>query len=59
MDIDAAIEKLTEFKKLSKKLGECNLLSFDDNSFVVKVQFGEEDKPVERTKVLGFAEMKN
>lgn len=39
MDISAAIDQLTKFKKLSKALGECDLVGLDDESFVVKVKF--------------------
>ena len=52
MDIDSAISKLNDFKKMSKKLGECDLVAFNDNSFTVKIQFGE-DKP-DRCRVVGF-----
>ena len=45
MNIDNAIKKLTEFKKLSKKFnGECELVGFNDNSFTFKVEFGSEGK---------------
>lgn len=56
MDIDAAIAKLSEFKKLasSSGTGTCDLVGFDDGSFTVKVKFGE-DVP-QRKPILGFAE---
>ena len=52
MNIDLAISKLNDFKKMSKKLGECDLVGFNGNSFTVKIQF-EEDKP-ERNRIVGF-----
>ena len=56
MDIDAAIAKLKEFKKVSRKsgIGPCDLVGFDDGSFTVRVKFGDE-APC-RKPVLGFAE---
>lgn len=41
MDISAAIDQLTKFKKLSKALGECDLVGLDNESFVVKVKFND------------------
>ena len=56
MDIDAAIEKLSKFKKLSSKFGmkDCNVVGLDNESFTVRVKFSE-DPPVDnKTVVLGF-----
>lgn len=52
MDIDAAISKLNDFKKMSKKLGNCDLVAFDGSSFVVKIQVEEEK--TDRCHVVGF-----
>ena len=41
MDISAAIDQLTKFKKMSKVLGECDLVGLDNESFVVKVKFND------------------
>jgi hypothetical protein len=55
VDIDAAIAKLEEFKKLAESsgAGPCDLVGMDDGSFTVRVKFGE-DAP-RRKPVLGFA----
>ena len=53
MDIDSAIEKLNEFKKISKKFkGECELVGFNDNSFTFKVEFHKDESNV---KKIGFS----
>ena len=55
MDIDLAISKLNDFKKMSKKLGERELVAFDSNSFTVKIQFGKENEDMpDRCRVVGF-----
>ena len=54
MNIDSAIDKLNEFKRLSNGIGECDLVSLTDDSFTVKIQFGESAET--RKTVLGFAE---
>ena len=53
MDIDNAIAKLNEFKKVAKKIkGECELVDMNDSSFTFKVQFSKTD---DKHKVIGFA----
>ena len=52
MNIDSAIEKLNEFKRISNGIGECDLVSLTDDSFTVKIQFGERQEP--RTQIIGF-----
>lgn len=53
MDIDSVIEKLNEFKKISKKFkSECELVGFNDNSFTFKVEFSK-DEPERRP--IGFS----
>lgn len=53
MDIDSAIEKLNEFKKIAKKFkGECELVGFNESSFTFKVEFGN-DEPERRP--IGFS----
>lgn len=55
MDISKAIDKLSEFKKIADAgIGECELVDFDEDSFVVKVNF-RNDRP-ERKPILGFAD---
>ena len=53
MDRNAAIEKLQEFKQVSSGIGKCDLVSLTEDSFVVKVQFGEMPKE-DRVRVVGF-----
>ena len=38
MDINTAIEKLAQLKKMSKSLGKCELIGFDNESFTVRVK---------------------
>lgn len=53
MDIDSAIQKLNEFKKISKKFkGECELVGFNDNSFTFKVEFGKNEQ---ERRPIGFS----
>ena len=53
MDIDSAIKKLNEFKKIAKKFkGECELIDFNENSFTFKAEFGK-DEPERRP--IGFS----
>lgn len=53
VDIDNAIAKLNEFKKVAKKIkGECELVDMNDSSFTFKVQFS---KSSNEHKVIGFA----
>ena len=53
MDIDNAIAKLNEFKKVAKKIsGECELVGFNENSFTFKVQFGKKDDEIK--PIVGF-----
>lgn len=59
MNIDAAIEKLNEFKKIAKKvsatnLGECELTGFGDDSFTFKVSFKKDAE--DKSKIIGFHE---
>lgn len=56
MEIDAAIDKLNKFKKLSSKLGiaDCNIIGLDNESFTVCVVFGENTHIEEHKTVLGF-----
>ncbi len=55
MNIDNAIAKLNEFKKVAKKLsGECELVEVSDSSFVFKVEFDKKDS--KRRPVIGFAQ---
>lgn len=52
MNIDSAIEKLNEFKKIAKKFkGECELVGFNESSFTFKVEF-DKDEPERRP--IGF-----
>lgn len=50
------------FEYIAKRLGNCNLVGFDNNSFTVKVSFSEQAEngdaaPVaEHRPILGFAE---
>jgi len=39
MDINTAIEKLTKLKKMSKSLGNCDLVGFDNESFTIRVKY--------------------
>ena len=55
MDIGMAIDKLSEFKKVAEAgIGDCELVGFDEGSFVVKVNF-RNDKPV-RKPIIGFGQ---
>lgn len=55
MNIDNAIAKLNEFKKVAKKLsGKCELVEVSDSSFIFKVDFDKEDS--KRRPVIGFAQ---
>lgn len=59
MNITAAIDRLTKFKKMSKTLGDCDLVGFDNESFTVRVKFsdgGKTEKLDGYHPVLGFAE---
>ena len=52
MDIDSAIEKLNEFKKIAKKFkGECELVGFNESSFTFRVDFNRDN---EDRKLIGF-----
>ena len=52
MDIDSAISKLNEFKRISSEIGNCDLMSLSDGSFTVKISFGEEEH--DRKPIIGF-----
>jgi len=39
MNINTAIEKLTKLKKMSKSLGNCDLVGFDNESFTIRVKY--------------------
>ena len=53
MNIDNAIEKLNEFKKIAKTFkGECELVGFNDSSFTFKVEFSKDNSS---TKKIGFS----
>ena len=54
MDIDVAIKKLNKFKKLSGSLGKCDLLQLNDDSFIVKIPFGEKSMVESYKPVIGF-----
>ena len=64
MDLELAINQLTKFKKLSKALGECDLVGLDNESFVVKVKFNgsksrnaaDGDPAFSHRPVLGFSQ---
>lgn len=60
MDISAAIDQLTKFKKMSKTLGRCDLVGLDNESFTIKVQFGSKSSTSASQStykpVLGFAQ---
>ena len=53
MDLELAIKKLNQFKKMSKSLGTCDLVALDENAFVVKVQFDNGTSNTHKP-VLGF-----
>ena len=55
MNIDNALDKLNEFKKVAEKIkGECELVGFTDDSFTFKVQFGKKED--NHKTIVGFAQ---
>ena len=55
MNIDNALDKLNEFKKVAEKIkGECELVGFTDDSFTFKVQFGKNEDG--HKTIVGFAQ---
>ena len=59
MNIATAIDQLTKFKKMSKRLGECDLVGFDNESITIRVKLDSNtklEKPSGYRPVLGFAE---
>jgi len=56
MNIDNALDKLNEFKKVAKKIkGECELVGFTDDSFTFKIQFDKKKEDDHKT-IVGFAQ---
>ena len=54
MNITAAIATLNKFKQVAKKVsGECELLGFGDNSFTMKITFGNDNQ---KKKIIGFSQ---
>lgn len=59
MNITTAIDQLTKFKKMSKTLGDCDLVGFDNESITIRVKLDGNtkiEKPSGYRPVLGFAE---
>ena len=57
MNIDNALDKLNEFKKVAKKIkGECEFVGFTDDSFTFKIQFDKKKKEDDHKTIVGFAQ---